>query len=268
MATEPLRVLSLGWGVQSWTLAAMMALDEIPRCDYLVHADTGHEQQATYDFAEKWTPWLGEHGLQVVTVHAPRTEPVRKDWGIGAVMIPAFSRPKLGGDDGQVNRQCTIEWKIRPIRRFVREELKARGIKPRPGAVEQWLGISVDEWKRARTSDVKYITTVHPLLDRKITRARCIQWLGERGLPVPAKSSCTFCPYHRASTWREMKRADGLDWKEAIAVDKIVRDMREEHTLYVHAGRQPLEDAVDLPEDAGQLMMDLEEPCDSGYCYT
>ena len=126
----------------------------------------------------------------------------------------------------------------------------------------------MDEWKRARTSDVKYITTVHPLLDRKITRARCIQWLGERGLPVPAKSSCTFCPYHRASTWREMKRADGLDWKEAIAVDKIVRDMREEHTLYVHAGRQPLEDAVDLPEDAGQLMMDLEEPCDSGYCYT
>ena len=38
---EPLRFLSLGWGVQSWTLAAMMALDELPRADYLVHAALG-----------------------------------------------------------------------------------------------------------------------------------------------------------------------------------------------------------------------------------
>ena len=27
---EPLRIISLGWGVQSWTLAAMAALGEIP----------------------------------------------------------------------------------------------------------------------------------------------------------------------------------------------------------------------------------------------
>lgn len=36
----PLRVISLGWGVQSWSLAAMAALGEIPRVDYAIHADT------------------------------------------------------------------------------------------------------------------------------------------------------------------------------------------------------------------------------------
>ena len=38
-ADNPLKILSLGWGVQSWTLAAMAALGEIPMPDYAVHAD-------------------------------------------------------------------------------------------------------------------------------------------------------------------------------------------------------------------------------------
>ena len=35
--------LSLGWGVQSWTIAAMAALGELPPIDLAIHADTGHE---------------------------------------------------------------------------------------------------------------------------------------------------------------------------------------------------------------------------------
>jgi hypothetical protein len=38
-----MRVLSLGWGVQSFTLAAMSALGDLPLLDYAVHADTGYE---------------------------------------------------------------------------------------------------------------------------------------------------------------------------------------------------------------------------------
>lgn len=35
--TAQLRVLSMGWGRQTWTLAAMMALGEMPRVDFIVH---------------------------------------------------------------------------------------------------------------------------------------------------------------------------------------------------------------------------------------
>ena len=64
MTTIPLRVLSLGWGVQSWTLAAMIALKELPLVDYAVHADTTHEHEGTYAHAAKWTPWLEERGVR------------------------------------------------------------------------------------------------------------------------------------------------------------------------------------------------------------
>ena len=73
-AENPLKILSLGWGVQSWTLAAMAALDEIPKPDYAVHADTTHEMEGTYSHAKKWTPWLEERGIPVVTVQASQTK--------------------------------------------------------------------------------------------------------------------------------------------------------------------------------------------------
>jgi hypothetical protein len=62
-----LRVLSLGWGVQSFTLAAMSALGELPKLDVLIHADTSWERQATYEFAAKWQPWLESKGMLVLT---------------------------------------------------------------------------------------------------------------------------------------------------------------------------------------------------------
>jgi len=59
-----MKIISLGWGVQSWTLAAMAALGEI-EADVAIHADTTWEKAATYAFRQQWEPWLQERGLRV-----------------------------------------------------------------------------------------------------------------------------------------------------------------------------------------------------------
>lgn len=63
-----MKIISLGWGIQSFTLAAMSALGDLEKVDYAVHSDTTHERSATYEFAIKWTGWLVEKGIKVVTV--------------------------------------------------------------------------------------------------------------------------------------------------------------------------------------------------------
>ena len=63
-----MKIISLGWGVQSWTLAAMVALGELPPVDFAIHSDTTWERASTYEFARQWTPWLEERGVKVVTV--------------------------------------------------------------------------------------------------------------------------------------------------------------------------------------------------------
>lgn len=276
--TQPeITYLALGWGWQSFCLAAMAALGKIEGLDVAVHADTTHEMEGTYAFARKWTPWLEDHGLKVVTVKAKNllvTYPnTGKKAGI-SVMPPVFSHHLEEGKDGQVKRQCTVNWKVRPLNRYVRSLLPKGN--PRPGAIECWQGITLDEWQRMRTSAVKYVTNRYPLVDMRMTRGDCGTWLKEHGLEIPPKSSCTFCPYHTVGHWKRMKQDGGRDWEDAVAVDREIRNARvgEGFKLYLHPSRKPLEEGVSIPEDYGASqigMFDMVEGgglCESGYCMT
>jgi len=260
-----INLISLGWGVQSWTLAAMVALGDLPPVDVALHSDTTWEMSSTYEFAKTWTPWLESRGVRVVTV-GDATQPAAVT--TLTTDIPAFT---VGGSDkgGRLRRQCTSRWKIQPMRRWIGSELERRGLKKSPGAVSQWLGITTDEWHRAKDSDVRYISHKYPLIDLGMSRADCINWLKSHDLPVPQKSSCTFCPFHNRRAWAEMRLAGGPDWEQAVAVDNAIRGVRPPYPLFVHSDRIPLEDAVVIPEMFGveQLTMIPDDECDSGYCF-
>jgi len=267
MERTTLRVLSLGWGVQSWTLAAMAALGEIEPVDFAIHSDTTHEASGTYTHAERWTPWLEERGVKVVTVRPKDASLVDK---FGGVMIPAYT---IGADGapGQIRRQCTGAWKIVPIRTYLRSVLPPR---PAPGSVQLLTGISWDEALRMKDSNVKYIEHAYPLVEKRIRRSDCILWLEHNGLEVPPKSSCVFCPYHHVAAWKQLKRHGGTDWEESVTVDAAIRGSRDKGTgmeLFVHPYRRPLAEAISIPEDVGarQLMLGDGDPtCDSGFCFT
>ena len=260
-----MRILSLGWGVQSWTIAAMVAKGELPPIDYAVHADTTWERASTYAFAAQWTPWLEEHRVKVRTVQSDRVK-VLEYWQGPApgVMIPAFTLSE-NGSKGQLRRQCTHDWKIVPIRRFAAAALRDRGLRKSSGAVTTVMGISQDEWYRMRESDVQYVTHEYPLVQRRITRQDCFIWLEHHGLPAPHKSACVFCPYQSKAMWKGMGRVGGEDWETAVRIDRAIRHKRDNFPLFVHPSRRPLEDAI---QDDGQLAMWPEAGCDSGVCFT
>lgn len=250
--------ISLGWGVQSWTLAAMSALGELPRVDVAIHADTTHERSSTYAFAAEWMPWLEAHGVRVVTVVNEARRGTEVVINGNETPLPAYS------GTGMIRRQCTNGWKIQPIRRYLQAHRNGQ-------PVELWLGITTDEWHRAKDADVKYITHRYPLLELGMSRADCLAWLTGHGLPSPGKSSCTFCPFQTRRSWQEMKRAGGSDWQEAVEVDAAIRGVRLPGKLFVHPACLPLEQAVTIPEDCGmsQGSFDLDDAeCDSGFCHT
>jgi len=247
-----MRVISLGWGVQSFTLAAMAALGDIEPVDAAIHADTTHERSATYAFAERWTPWLEARGVRVVTVTPDAAEPVDR---FGGVMVPAFS-----DNGGKFGRQCTDQWKRATIRRWLQSNRSGQ-------RVTLLLGISRDEWHRAKDSDVKYIINAWPLLDLNMSRADCIGYLERHSLEVPSKSACVFCPLQSRLDWTHIKAAPE-DWRKAVTVDELIREQRQPGDLFLHRACIPLVD-VDLstPEDHGQLRLLDDTPCDSGYCF-
>jgi len=278
-----LTIISLGWGVQSWTLAAMAALGKLPSVDYAIHADTTWEREETYRFAAEWTPWLEERGVKVVTVRSKRAHTVvhtAATNGNLSVLIPAFSIDSAGRQ-GQTWRACTGDWKIDPQTKEINRLLRSLGIKKALGTVERWLGISLDEWQRAKDSRDQYIVNRYPLLEKKMTRADCTTWLKAHKLPVPPKSACVFCPFHNRHAWEELKRAGGSDWERAVQIDTEIRKVRSQANvekpidLFIHPDRKPLAEAVQIPEDHGMKQNNLFDrvedddaaTCDSGHCF-
>ena len=256
-----MKIISLGWGVQSFTLAAMVALGELEPVDFAIHADTTHESALTYEFASRWTPWLQKRGVVVVVVVASHEKKnIIGKWG--GVQLPAFTASANG--DGQIRRQCTHEWKIRPMREWISAELERRGITKRPATVEQWLGISWDESQRMKDADVQYIKNRWPLIEKRMRRRDCVSWLEAHGLEVPPRSACTFCPFKKTEEWR-LTKSIPADWRSAVEVDAMIRNARPPEAIYIHPSRKPLEQ-VDFrtAEEKGQLSL-WDAEC-SGIC--
>lgn len=265
--TEPFRVISLGWGVQSFAMAAMVALGELPPVDAAVHADTTHERRETYEFAARWTPWLEAHGVRVVTVGDPnqaaKVTTEKSDipaFTVTRVEIAAYSTYPDGTDSGMLRRQCTGRWKLQPIRRWVQANRAGR-------PVQQWIGITLDEVERMRVSDVRYIENVYPLVQMvqpRMTRTAVMQWLQAHDLEIPVKSSCVFCPFHDRATWREIQRQPD-NWRRAMDVDQAIRHKRPGYVCYLTAARKPLEECdFSNQQDHGQL--ELWQEC-TGMCF-
>jgi hypothetical protein len=172
--------------------------------------------------------------------------------------------------DGIGRRQCTSHYKVEPIQRKVRE-LLGKGLRDAipAGAVEQWIGISQDEVIRATPSKVRYITKRFPLLERRMRRGDCLNWLDRHGYPKPPKSSCEGCPFHDQAQWAEIM-ADPVRRADVIEVDRAIRakayrddprGMLSEQ--FMHRQRVPIED-VDFAAPVAQGDLFLHE-CE-GMC--
>lgn len=258
-----LRILSLGAGVQSTMLALMAAHGEIgPMPDAAIFADTMWEPKAVYEHLR----WLASSNVLPFPVHIVSAGNIRADTiakvnttGQRFASIPWFLRMP-SGDSAMGRRQCTKEYKLRPVQRKIVELLG--GKRPKGGA-EVWIGISTDEAFRVKPSRVQYIVNRHPLIEKRMNRNDCLRWMERNGYPTPPKSSCIGCPFHSNEEWRSLSKAE---FQDAAVVDRIIRNqpgMRGEQ--FMHRSLLPLGE-VDLStaEDRGQLNLFLNE-CE-GMC--
>lgn len=248
-----MKILSLGAGVQSTTLLLMAHKGEIERPDLAIFADTQWEPAAVYRHLA-WLERISSIPIQRVTAGNIREESLSKAGRFASMPLHLMNGD---GKKGQLRRQCTNEYKLRPIKKAL------RNLRP----YEMWLGISLDESHRMRDSDVRYITNRYPLVERRMTRWDCQRWLTEHGYPIPEKSACIGCPFHGNRNWRALKERPE-EWADAVAFDQAIRELpRIKGRVFLHASLRPLAE-VDLttPQERGQQAMFGEE-C-SGLCAT
>ena len=268
--TKPLRILSLGAGVQSTTVALLAARGLIEPVDHAIFADTGSEPKAVYAHL-RWLEPLLPFQVHHVTAGNLKAE-------ILGAMNGGRNRmdgrpPFLTKGGGMLRRQCTGDFKIIPIQRQVRALAGiARGARgPKAVTVEQLIGISTDEAGRMKDSRFRWLLHRFPLIELGMSRGDCLKWLARHGYPTPPKSACTFCPYHDDRMWRDMKLNDPESFAEAVEVDEAIRPgiagpkRPVGAAWFLHRQRIPLR-LVDFStaEDRGQANL-FNEECE-GMC--
>jgi hypothetical protein len=232
---------------------------EIEKPDYAIFADTGSEMKHILP----WLDWLeSKLSFPVIRVSAGNL----KEDLINSVNTTGqrFSAvPFFTGNGGMGRRQCTNEYKIRPIRKKCRELLGIpKGKRVPENSIKMMIGISKDEAQRMKPSDRKWIKNIWPLIDLSMTRLDCIKWMKEHGYPEPPKSSCTICPYHDDKLWNELKKTD--EWQEIVYIDKVIRNKQgSNHAQFMHRSLRPIDDAVFKVDDKTIDMFGNE--C-TGYC--
>jgi len=256
MSSGPLKVLSLGAGVQSSVVLLMSCLGVLPKLDAAIFADTHWEPADVYSHLT----WLEQQAeLAGIPVHRVSAGDLRKHAiegrkkktkeGTHFVSLPIFTVAADGSRGIVTQRQCTRDYKIRPIQRKVRELLGLRKGQrwPGTGVVEQWFGISADEAGRVRISRERGISNRYPLVyELGMSRADCLAWAARNypGRPFP-RSACIGCPFHQNDEWQRIK-ADPAAWADAVDADRKVRREARGHrtsTGYLHFSFTPLEEA-------------------------
>ncbi|WP_433598860.1 hypothetical protein ACQPXH_24610 [Nocardia sp. CA-135953] len=283
IAVVTMRLLSLGAGVQSTVLALMACSGELPGLDGAVFADTGWEPPAVYaqvdrlavEFERAGIPLhrVSSGNLRVDTLDpdrrfvsvpyftlAPEGTMVRDEItetdDNGHTVIVRYSEPRpatLRERQGMGRRQCTSEYKLKPINRAVRILLGAPAPKyrrvPKGQVAEQWIGFSVDEIHRVNDrQENAYTLKRYPLLELGMSRKDCQRWLVAAGWGHTAKSACIGYPFHGNAQWRDMRDNRPAEWADAVEFDRRIRkDGASAAPLngeaFLHSSRVPLDQA-------------------------
>lgn len=254
-----MRILSLGAGVQSSTIAMMADRGELPKIDAAIFADTGWEPKAVYDWLEWLTAQLSYPVYKVGTKNL-HDDLISTDKKFSSV-------PFYTEEGGMGRRQCTSEYKIKPVHKKIRE---LHGIEPRKhwkgDPMQLIIGISLDEIQRMKPSRVKWIKHEFPLIKNRISRYQCLEWFDKNNLPEPPKSSCIGCPFHSNEMWSDIYKNAPEEFQNAVDVDEIIRSggTNPAEKQYMHQTLIPLKNIDFKP--SGQVDMFINE-CE-GYCAT
>lgn len=261
MSNNEYNVISLGGGNQSsYMLITALRGKYGIKPDVAVFADTGSEPEYVYKYMEWLKTYVkSEFNFEIVTVFRGNLweDVIKFTQGrkTRIASLPWFVKTET--TPGPVIRQCTDEYKIRPVNRFISKSRNKRHVR-------KWIGISFDELQRQKFSSVKYMTHYYPLVEQKIRIDNILAFFQREGLPIPGKSACLMCPFHSDIYWKRLKANSLSEFHRVCEFDQATRNLKGfNQETFLHRSLKPLAE-IDFTFD-DMLFPEMIDEC-MGAC--
>lgn len=253
-----INVISFGSGKQS-SYMLLNALEGAYKFkpDLAIFSDTGCEPDYVYTYLD----WIKNHvkeryNFDIIVVSHGNILTDTIEYLEGKRKRVA-SLPLRLASDGIIMRQCTNDYKIAPLRRYLQN---IRGKED----IRLWIGISLDEIERIKTSNVKYIQNYYPLIENRINIAEILNWYKANNYLEPMKSACLICPFHSDNYWRMFKKQYPNEFIKACDFDDAIRKYPNlKSDAYLSKHLKPLRE-IDFTQQPS-LFPELIEECE-GLC--
>lgn len=217
-ARESLRqysVWSCGAGVQSTAIAVLIIQGKLPKPDFAIMTDCGYEPSYILDHVHnRLVPELSKVGVRLHVVNASEYVDTGLFSATGLLAIPAYA--EIDGKVAQYRTYCSSRFKIQPAMRWIKEQGVERCV--------NWLGVSIDETRRARVSRRKWIEYRYPLIELGMDRDACAWLIGQHGWPRPERSSCVMCGQRPEVEWERMRRLYPSDYEWARQIERDIQE--------------------------------------------
>jgi len=191
-------MVAWGAGLDSTAMILKMIEDRDP-IDVILFADTGGETPEVYETQRFYAAHFAQYGIPVHTV---RYEPTNfKNYPPYSTLegncLTNKTLPSLAFGFGS----CSAKWKAQPQDKWAKSWLLAQQAWAAGVRVKKCIGYDCSPADNKRYAEAEgYAATDqryeyrYPLRDYAWTRDDCIAFIKAKGLPVPKKSACFFCP--------------------------------------------------------------------------
>lgn len=218
MLNRDLNILCYGGGINSVALLLECTSQGII-FDAILFADPGSEKTASYEYTSVINNWCKHNGQPKITT-VKQVNKIGEFVGLYKECIDACTLPSIAFGF----KSCSQKFKQFPQNKFcnnwsLAQEAWSKGFK-----VRKYIGFDADESYRTNRlfDDVKY-TCIFPLVEWDWGRPECKYRIINAGLPIPPKSSCTFCPSMKPYEIIDLYENERQAFYEAAIMERLAQ---------------------------------------------
>ena len=271
-----MKILSCGAGMQSSALHLMSCENalakirgeppvwpQVPIYDISIFCDLGFEPP----WVKKQVEFLANAGhscgVPLVILDSPLYTDFMENFGERRTISIPWWTIKEDGHKSKMPRNCTIDYKVELISKYVRWELlgykKGQRLRDEDKkAHEMHMGFSAEESRRCKESPNPMFVNKFPLVEMGLTRADNFAYIKDVwGLETKA-SACSFCPFHKNYFFKFLRENEPEQYAQVVGVDELLRDKNP---------KPPMDSDLFISRSRKRLMDLTDEDCNDAECF-